>query len=59
MKPPAETGRAPFCLGSHKGRSKDKSLPDRLKDRMRRFYRPFLEDLTKKYSGADYSHWDW
>ena len=59
MTPPAQTGRASFCLGSNKGRSKDKELPDKLKDQIRRFFRPFLEDLTSKYSGETYEHWDW
>lgn len=59
MTPPAETGRASFCLGSEKGRSKNKSLPDKLKDQIRRFYKPFLEDLSTKYSGETYEHWDW
>lgn len=59
MTPPVESGRASFCLGSEKGRSKDKVLPELLKNRIRRFYKPFLEDLTNKYSGDNYDHWDW
>ena len=59
MTPPVESGRASFCLGSEKGRSKDKVLPEELKNRIRRFYKPFLDDLTNKYSGDNYDHWDW
>ena len=59
MTPPTETGRAPFCLGSNKGRSKDKELPDKLKNQVRRFYKPFLDDLGTKYTGETYAHWDW
>ena len=59
MRPPIESGREAFCLGSEKGRSKDKSLPVDLKRRIRRFFMPFNEDLGQKYSGDNYDHWDW
>lgn len=59
MTPPVDTGRKSFCLGSSKGRSKDKTISDEVKNRIRRFYRPFLEDLSTKYTAEKYGHWDW
>ena len=59
MTPPVESGRESFCLGSEKGRSKDKTLPAELKRRIRRFFKPFNEDLGQKFSGDNYDHWDW
>ena len=38
MRPPIESARESFCLGSSKGRSKDKSLPVELKRRIRKFF---------------------
>lgn len=58
MTPPVESGRESFCLGSSKGRTKS-DLPDALKAKLRRFYKPFVEDLTNKYSGATYEGWNW
>ena len=59
MTPPSESGREPFCLGSNKHRSQGKELPENLKSRLRAFYRPFLKDLSVKFTGENYSHWNW
>jgi len=59
MKPPIESARESFCLGSSKGRSKDKSLPVELKRRIRKFFDPFVKDLETKFTGDNYDHWDW
>jgi len=59
MKPPPESERGPFCLAGDKGRSKNAQVDDGTKKLIRQFYAPFLEELSQKYTHAQYDHWDW